>query len=290
MDGAACGPGGGASGSAAAQEDDGPAIGNGIPTDADLYCMIQLTPDHALARGYDRTCLIAKKLHVPATAAEKEDFCSLEGGLLVDSCTATETPVAYCAEPWRAREGVATVPFDVVRVIERGPFTPSAVAVARNVQAFCQGEPIYDTSNHHVSATCTGTLSATVDGVPKVFSSDVYCVFFTDGTRAAFAVSAGGPPEDPMMRWLVLNLFKDATGVSLKGLGMGSRGAYVEATGSSGWFNTPVDASAPRYHSQTFDPEGAAVSGAFTFGALENDEGATRVVTDGCMNVTFTLR
>lgn len=278
------GRGGDGTGGAGGAPDPAP-IGPGIPTDGDVHCLAEMPAGPDLTFDYGRRCIIATKIGAPATDAEKTELCQRVGGTPITACPATDTPVAYCALASYGRPGVQTVPFQVVAVIELSPISPSAAAVVRDY-ASCDGGPIYDTANHHVTATCAGTLSASIDGVPVDFSTDIRCSFVSDGDRAMFQVS-GSSSTDAWQPSLAVTVMKDETGFSLK-----PSVQYVEYPAGAAplWFLTPVDATTLMYQSQIFDMMGAAMSGTFSLGAVQTDSGTARVISAGRVNVTFTVQ
>jgi hypothetical protein len=266
------------------------AMGPGIPTDGDAYCLADRSSGPDLTFEDVRRCIIGKKIGGPATDAEKTDFCPRVGGTPVAACPANDIPVAYCKLLSYSRPGVGQVPFDVTAVIEKSPVSPSAAAVVREQQgtavSWCDGAT-YDTANHHVVATCAGTLSASVDGVPIDFSTDIRCSFVGDGDRALFLVSGNAASSD-LSRFLALTVSKDGTELSLK-----PSLEYVEtptATGTPVYYTPPADGRSVSYQSQAFDMMGEVLSGAFSFGTVASESGITRVVSAGQVNVTFTVQ
>ncbi len=284
-----------------------PTMGRGIPASGDASCLLDaMTADGAFVYGYARQCATLTKKGGVATSEEKAAFaayCALRvGGMMVASCPA-DPAAAYCVDSGTVTTGsitttVVTVPFDLVRVVYQSAVTPDAQAVARNSVAICGVAPaIYDaTTNQLVAAKCSGTLTASVDGVPVDFSQGLFCSYSSDGPRGYYFIRGSDVPASIAVKTLSLSIYKNATGVSLQTvLGAASPPSlaalyppvgYSEGTSASGAFATPTDPTTITYQSQTYDATGASVSGTFTIGGLKGGAG-TRTITAGTVNIAF---
>jgi len=290
---------GGAGGTSVGAGGAGAAPGPGIPATADAACLLDsMTTDAALYYGFGRKCVSLSIHGRAATADEKTALagqCAIRyGGTMVASCP-VEPLAATCIDSSTIAEGnlatgVVQVPFDIVQAVYQGVVTPDAQAVARNKLAVCQNAPaIYDTANHLVNATCSGTLTASVDGVPVDFSHGLSCSFVSDGTRSLFYLQGSDNPGAIDLKTLSLSIYKTATGVALQTLLGTTPVGYSEGSSGSGVYPTPADTSAITYASQTFDPTGAAVAGTFSVGALKNGSGM-RTITAGSVNLAFPVQ
>lgn len=292
-------PAGGNGGTAAGAGGAGATTGGGIPATADAACLLDsLTPDAAFYYGFGRKCVSLSIHGRAATADEKTALatqCGLRyGGTAVAACPA-EPLAATCVDAstiasGNLATGVVQVPFDIVQAVYKSTVTPDAASVARNKLAVCQNAPaIYDAANHLVTATCSGTLTASVDGVPVNFSQGLACSFVSDGTRSILYVQGSDSPASVDLKTLSLSIYKTATGVALQTLLGTTPVGYSEGSSGSGVFPTPADPTAIMYTSQTFDPATATVAGTFSAGALKNGAGM-RTITAGAVNVAFPVQ
>lgn len=283
----------------------GTTAGLHLPPTGDVYCLQDAaSADGAFYYGFNRQCTAVKKAGiVPATTAELQSastYCTLIiGGTVVTACPA-ETPVAYCVGTGAALG--STLSLDVVRTIYQSAVTPDANAVARDAAAVCaaQATAVYDTAGHMVTGTCTGTLTASVDGVPVDFSKGLYCSYVSNGTEAIYFIRGSDDPQSIDLKTLSLSIFQDAMGiVSLQTL-LGSRSppqlaglyppvGYSEGSAATGVFPTPADPTMITYQSQAFDAKGAGLSGTFSIGGIKNGS-AMRAITAGAVTITFPVQ
>lgn len=258
-------------------------VGDLIPSDADIYCLYVVAPDQALSLGFERACTSAKRVSGPAvTAEDRNTFCSVWGGTPVAACPATDPAVAYCS--WTTGDP-SSLNLEVVRVIEPGTVTPDAAAVVRDPDSSCGTAPVYDTSHHRLTPTCTGTFSASVDGVRADFLGDHTCRFVTDGKRAVwgFNTSLIVTPPSPSLQ---MELHKEDTGLSFGILTFGSAGIIYQE-GSARFITQPN--SSTTYQSEVFDAAGMAIKGTFNIGPATAGAG-TRTITDGVVDLRFEVK
>ena len=291
---------GGSAAGGAAVSGGGMSGGLHLPVTGDAFCLQDTgTPDAAFLIGFGRECTTVKKAGtVPATIDELQaakTYCSNLGAMAVTACPA-ETPVAYCV-------GTGTVAatqlsLDLVRTVYQSPVTPDASAVARNALNVCAGQAsmVYDTTGKPVTATCTGTMTASVDGVPTDFSKNLFCAYVSNGTMGTYFIRGSDDPASINLKTLSIYVFKNAAGVvalqTYQAQQVPALAALYPAVGysegSSGTGAYPTsDPAMVSYQSSTFDATGAGLSGTFTVGAVKGNAGATRTITAGSVNISF---
>jgi hypothetical protein len=259
-------------------------VGDLIPSDADIYCIRDVSQEELLVFGFERSCISGKQTGgLPLDSGQKASFCEDwgHGAKLVDKCPSSEPAIAYCSFMIGSLQEPANPPIQVFRVFERGVVLPDAAAAARNVERLCGTFPLYDAGRRLLRTTCTGTFSAAVNGVRTNFSTDHACRFVTDGKRAAWGFDA----SDLMMLpapWLRFELFKDDAGVRVSMFTFGSNGlAYDDGV----TFRQGITPSA-MYRSEIFDPAGKAIKGTFDLGTLVGNSGS-RTISDGVVDLKF---
>ena len=274
-----------------------------LPVTGDAFCLQDAgSPEAALLFGFNRECTAVKKAGaVPATIDELQaakTYCSILGATAVTACPA-ETPVAYCVGTGTAPG--TTTSLDLVRTVYQSAVTPDASAVARDALSVCAGQAssVYDTTGKQISATCTGMLTAVVDGVPTDFSKNLFCAYVSDGTVASYFIRGSDDPQSINLKTLSINIFKDATGVVALQTYQASRvpmlaalypaAGYSEGSSGAGAYPTPDPAMAS-YQSLTFDATGAGLSGTFAVGAIKGNAGATRIITGGTVSISFLVQ
>jgi hypothetical protein len=274
-----------------------------LPVTGDAFCLQDAgSADAAFLFGFNRACTAVKKAGaVPPTLDEMQaakTYCSTLGGTSSTACPA-ETPVAYCV-------GTGTVPalqlsLDLVRTVYQSAVTPDASAVARNALNVCAGQAsmVYDTTGKPVTATCTGTLTASVDGVPTDFSKNLFCAYVSDGTKGTYFIRGSDDPSSINLKTLSIYVFKNAAGVvalqTYQAQQVPALAAlypavgYSEGSSGTGAYPTP-DPAMVSYQSTTFDATGAGLAGTFTVGAIKGNAGATRTITAGTVNISFLVQ
>jgi len=279
------------------------AVGPGIPTTGDAFCLQDaLTADAAFYYGFSRQCSTFKKAgSVAASTAEvtsMNSYCAaFLGGKTVTACPA-EPVAAYCAGPISFVSAGGTLMFDLVKTVYQGTVTADASAVARNSLAICGplANAVYDPANHHVQAICSGTVSASVDGVPVDFSKGLICTYTSDGTRTVYFLRGEDDPTSINLKSLSLSIYKDAMGVSLRSVLGASQPVlaalyppvgYSEGSAAAGVFATPADPATITYQSQAFDATGAGLTGTFAIGVIKGSGTNMRTITAGTVNITF---
>ncbi|HEX2658005.1 MAG TPA: hypothetical protein VHU40_07020 [Polyangia bacterium] len=274
-----------------------------LPVTGDAFCLQDAgSADAAFLYGFNRECTAVKKAGaVPPSLDEMQaakTYCSTLGATSVAACPA-ETPVAYCV-------GTGTVPasqlsLDLVRTVYQSPVTPDASAVARNALNVCAGQAsmVYDTTGKRITTSCTGTLTASVDGVPTDFSKNLFCAYVSDGTKGTYFIRGSDDPSSINLKTLSIYVFKNAAGlVALQTYqaqlvptlaALYPAVGYSEGSSGTGAYPTP-DPAMVSYQSTTFDATGAGFSGTFTVGAIKGNAGATRTITAGTVNISFLVQ
>jgi hypothetical protein len=215
-----------------------------------------------------------------------QGFCLF--GAKVDECPTDGTPVAYCLGHQNVFVEGMVMTYDVIKVVYESAVNPDAASVARNI-AVCGLDPVYDTDDNLMTATCSGSVTAKVDGELVEFNHLV-CTFTSDGTRATYFIDATDDPQSPDAKSLNLSVFQDEMGVSLKTLLPTSPPVgYSEGGAVAGVYATPEDPMAITYTSDTFDATGEGLTGSFEIGGIKNGGGTVREITEGTIDVTFAV-
>jgi hypothetical protein len=283
--------GGSGAGSGGAAADAGSATtttGPGIPTDGETACVHE-NPDLASAFyfGTKKNCTIYKGAMGPFTDQQKasvEALCTGQSGMVVASCP-DEPIAAYCA-------GVEYLPGAVMsnstKLVYESAVNPDAETVAKNSLAVCGVLSPYDTDDHALQVSCTGTLKAKVDGAEVDFSEQLICLFRTDGVQSAYFISGTFDPKSIDSKTFSLSIRDDGTGPKPYAEALQPPFGYLEGSGASGAFTQPATDPAPSYESSRFEANGDGFAGMFE--VTINGGGGTRVFTEGEIDVTLGVK
>lgn len=282
-------PGNGGSGGAGGSSNGSGGMGPGL-VEGEVNCLGQERPDLATAFyfGYHQICSSTNGKDGMLTEMQvtsAETVCSgIWSGTVVDSCS-DENVVAYCAgDEYSAGIIVATT-----RRIYGGPVTPDAVTVARNALPICGGLPVYDLDDNLLTATCSGTVTAMVDDELMDFSEKLTCTFRTDGTQTTYFVRAAKDPTTLDNKELTLKIIKNGDDISyfteLNTLPVG----YLEGATAAGAFAFQNDNTDLMLDITNYSDEGEGFAGTFSIGELATGNGTARAITDGNIDIQFTV-
>jgi hypothetical protein len=215
-----------------------------------------------------------------------EGLCAaVNAGTVVDSCS-DDNVVAYCAGDQYTAVGV----LDELRRVYEGPVTPDAAHVARNAFAICGASPVYDLDDNLLTANCSGTVTAMVDDVLTDFSEKLICTFRTDGTQTTYFVRATQDPNSLESKELTLKIIKDGDEVisyftEVNTLPVG----YLEGATASGAFAFETDNTDLMVDITDYSDTGDGFAGTFSIGELRTGSNAVRQITDGVIDIQFTV-
>jgi hypothetical protein len=215
-----------------------------------------------------------------------EGLCAaVNAGTVVDNCS-DDNVVAYCAGDEYTAVGI----LDGMRRVYEGPVTPDADHVARNAFAICGALPVFDLNDNQLVAECTGTVTAMVDGELLDFSEKLICTFRTDGTQTTYLVRATQNWNSLDSKELTLKIIQDADGVvsyftELNALPVG----YLEGATASGAFAFENDNTDLMLDITDYSDSGDGFAGTFSIGELATGNGTARAITDGTIDIQFTV-
>lgn len=215
-----------------------------------------------------------------------EGLCAaVNAGTVVDSCP-EDNVVAYCA----GDEFTAVGMLNGLKRVYGGPVTPDAAHVARNGFAICGGMPVFDLNDNLLTATCSGTVTAMVDDELMDFSEKLTCTFRTDGTQTTYFVRATNNPNSLESKELTVKIIKDGdevisyfTEVNMLPV------AYLEGATASGAFAFENDNTDLMLDITNYSDEGEGFAGTFSIGELATGSGTVRAITDGNIDIQFTV-
>ncbi len=277
---------GGAGGSSNGSGGMGPGLGQG-----EVNCLGAERPDLASAFyfGYHQICSSTNAKEGTLTdmqIAGIEGVCAgVWSGTVVDSCS-DDNVVAYCAGEEYASGSIV----DVVRRIYGGPVTPDAGAVARNALPICGVSPVYDLDDNLLTATCSGTVTAMVDDELMDFSDKLTCTFRTDGTQTTYFVRAAKDFDSVDIKELTLKIIDDGSGTityfrELNTVPVG----YLEGVAASGAFAIETDNTDLMLNIDDYSSTGEGFAGTFSIGEIATGSSDVRVITDGMIDIQFTV-
>lgn len=278
---------GGAGGSSNGSGGMGPGLGQG-----EVNCLGAERPDLASAFyfGYHQLCTSSNGKEGMLTEMQAglvETMCAgVWAGTVVDSCS-DDNVVAYCAGEEYAPGGIIV---NATRRVYEGPVTPDAETVARNAFAICGALPVYDLDDNLLTATCSGTVTAMVDDELMDFSDNLTCTFRTDGTQTTYFVRAAKDFDSVDIRELTLKIIDDGTGTityfrELNTIPVG----YLEGVTASGAFAFETDNTDLTLNIEDYSATGEGFAGTFSIGEIATGSSEVRVITDGMIDIQFSV-
>ncbi|HEX2878822.1 MAG TPA: hypothetical protein VHO25_04730 [Polyangiaceae bacterium] len=277
---------GGAGGSSNGAGGMGPGLGQG-----EVNCLGAERMDLSTAFyfGYHQLCTSSNAQEGTLTEMQAgfiESMCAgVYAGTVVDSCS-DDNVVAYCAGEEFAPGGIIV---NATRRVYGGPVNPDAEAVARNAFAICGALPVYDLNDNLLTATCSGTVTAMVDDELMDFSDNLTCTFRTDGTQTTYFVRATKDPNSLEIKELTLKIIKNGDGISyfteLNTIPVG----YLEGATAAGAFAFETENTDLTLDITSYSDEGEGFAGTFSIGELATGSDAVRLITDGNIDVQFTV-
>ena len=294
--GIASGCGGHSTDHATAHVDAGAEAGGGsseplaIPPGGDHFCKAQLSPDAAFLAGVESRCRVVFANGQPLTAEERERLdtsCRVHlSGQVVDSCQRADV-VAYC------QEYALSSPRAGYTLIYRAPINPDAAAVSLNAVAICSGAA-YLPTGERLHASCTGKVSASVDGQPLTFPRIAECTFKSDGARSELSfIAAHDAANIRDNRALDVAVREEGGAYRFGAVGLYPAANYSEggSMGSYAAFNLPEDPATLKLNVVAFTPRGANFQATFEFGRMQASSGtdlkAFRNVSDGLVELAL---
>jgi hypothetical protein len=145
-------------------------------------------------------------------------------------------------------------------------------------------------NDNQLVAECTGTVTAMVDGELLDFSEKLICTFRTDGTQTTYLVRATQNWNSLDSKELTLKIIQDADGVvsyftELNALPVG----YLEGATASGAFAFENDNTDLMLDITDYSDSGDGFAGTFSIGELATGNGTARAITDGTIDIQFTV-
>lgn len=267
--------------------------GPGIPAAGDVYCLTQVTnADQAFYYGYQSACTVLANVDGSAPDEDQLELMgsvctTLYGGQVVDACPDDREPAAYCA----GTDSIGLNMFAATKIVYQSDVTPDAAAVARNELAICGRFPGYDLDDAPLSATCTGTLTAEVDGMEQDFSEQFVCTFRSDGTKAVYLVrgSADGGTLDNRELTLRVGQDGEADPTYYEEV-LQPPVAYLEGGTAAGAFGFTTPDTDLVFEAADYDVTGGGFTATFSIGQLSTSPTETtnvRVITNGSISIDF---
>jgi hypothetical protein len=121
-------------------------------------------------------------------------------------------------------------PYKAYRLIYKSPATPDTATFALNSLATCSGFPARDPAGNILQPSCSGTMTAKVDGVPVDFSARFICTYKTNSTKSEYFVRATYLPETTMVKELTVTVHEEGGQYTIAGTALSPAEDTIDIT------------------------------------------------------------